>query len=66
MSKRVKDLKLDQHNLKLNATKTLSMAELRAENGNMRQDIIDLQEELKITTNELESKTKELEALIES
>ena len=42
------------------------MAELRAENGNMRQDIIDLQEELKITTNELESKTKELEALIES
>ena len=66
MSKRVKDLKLDQHNLKLNATKTLSMAELRAENGNMRQDIIDLQDELKITTNELESKTKELEAMIES
>ena len=42
------------------------MAELRAENGKMRQDILDLQDELKITTNELEAKTKELETLIES
>ena len=41
------------------------MAELRTENAKMRQDIIDLQDELKVQTIDLEAKTKEVEELLD-
>ena len=58
VNSRIREVRQNQDELKRNATRTLSMQELRQENAQLRNDVLSTSEDLKNVMKELENMTK--------
>ena len=59
MNQRIQDVKNNQQELKANATKSMSMNEMRAENAKLRNDVLKSQGDLSNTMKELDLKSRQ-------